>query len=96
MWMGFANSRLGTLVLEWQHLSDLTGNPEYGNLAQKAMDYFLEPNEEVWPGLTGGNFSVETGKLLDAYGGWTSGNDSAYEVISLSPIPRMPTNLQST
>ncbi|KAF2686777.1 glycoside hydrolase family 47 protein [Lentithecium fluviatile CBS 122367] len=74
-------AELGTLVLEWQHLSDLTGNPEYGNLAQRAMDYFLEPSEEVWPGLTGGNFSVETGKILDAYGGWTSGNDSAYEYL---------------
>jgi mannosyl-oligosaccharide alpha-1,2-mannosidase len=25
-------AELGTLVLEWQHLSDLTGDPEYGNL----------------------------------------------------------------
>ncbi|KAF1948446.1 seven-hairpin glycosidase [Byssothecium circinans] len=74
-------AELGTLVLEWQHLSDLSGNPEYGNLAQKAMDYFLKPSEEVWPGLTGGNFSTETGKILDAYGGWTSGNDSAYEYL---------------
>lgn len=73
-------AELGTLVLEWQHLSDLTGNAEYGALAQKAMDYFLEPSQEVWPGLTGGNFSIETGEILDAYGGWTSGNDSAYEV----------------
>ncbi|KAF2643766.1 seven-hairpin glycosidase [Massarina eburnea CBS 473.64] len=74
-------AEMGTLVLEWQHLSDLTGNAEYGNLAQKAMDYFLKPSEEVWPGLTGGNFSTETGDILDAYGGWTSGNDSAYEYL---------------
>lgn len=73
-------AELGTLVLEWQHLSDLTGDPQYGQLAQKAMDHFLEPSEEVWPGLTGGNFSVDSGKIIDAYGGWTSGNDSAYEV----------------
>lgn len=74
-------AELGTLVLEWQHLSDLTGDPEYGELAQKAESYFLNPNIEVWPGLTGGNFSVETGEILDAYGGWTSGNDSAYEYL---------------
>lgn len=74
-------AELGSLVIEWQHLSDLSGNPEYGELAQKAMDYFLKPNVEVWPGLTGGNFSVETGEILDAYGGWTSGNDSAYEYL---------------
>lgn len=74
-------AELGSLVIEWQHLSDLSGNPEYGELAQKAMDYFLDPSSEVWPGLTGGNFSVETGEILDAYGGWTSGNDSAYEYL---------------
>ncbi|KAF2269666.1 seven-hairpin glycosidase [Lojkania enalia] len=74
-------AELGTLVLEWQHLSDLTGDPEYGNLAQKAESYFLDPSSEIWPGLTGGNFSVETGKILDAYGGWMSGNDSAYEYL---------------
>lgn len=74
-------AELGSLVIEWQHLSDLSGNPEYGELAQKAMNYFLKPNVEVWPGLTGGNFSVETGDILDAYGGWTSGNDSAYEYL---------------
>jgi mannosyl-oligosaccharide alpha-1,2-mannosidase len=72
-------------VLEWQHLSDLSGNPEYGNLAQKAMDYFLNPSEEVWPGLTGGTFSIDTGDVLDVYGGWTSGNDSAYEVLLSFP-----------
>ncbi|KAF2251030.1 glycoside hydrolase family 47 protein [Trematosphaeria pertusa] len=74
-------AELGTLVLEWQHLSDLAGDPEYGELAQKAMSYFLDPSDEVWPGLTGGNFSVETGNIIDAYGGWTSGNDSAYEYL---------------
>jgi len=79
-------AELGTLVLEWQHLSDLTGNPEYGSLAQNAEDYFLKPNAEVWPGLTGGNFSTGTGDILDAYGGWTSGNDSAYEVSSFARL----------
>lgn len=74
-------AELGSLVIEWQRLSDLSGNPEYGDLAQKAMEYFLKPSSEVWPGLTGGNFSVETGEILDAYGGWTSGNDSAYEYL---------------
>ena len=74
-------AELGSLVIEWQRLSDLSGNPEYGELAQKAMNYFLQPSSEVWPGLTGGNFSVETGEILDAYGGWTSGNDSAYEYL---------------
>lgn len=73
---------MGSLVLEWQRLSDLTGNPEYGNLVQKAESYWLSPSSETWPGLTGGNFSVETGEIIDDYGGWTSGNDSAYEYLA--------------
>ncbi|KXT03373.1 hypothetical protein AC578_3983 [Pseudocercospora eumusae] len=73
-------AELGTLVLEWQHLSDLTGDPSYGDLAQRAQSWWFR-GPEVWPGLTGGNFSVETGEILDDYGGWTSGNDSAYEYL---------------
>lgn len=84
-------AEMGTLVLEWQRLSDLTGNPEYGDLAQKAETYWLSPSSETWPGLTGGNFSVETGKIIDDYGGWTSGNDSAYvRTLSCSIIPILP------
>lgn len=73
-------AELGTLVLEWQRLSDLTGDPEYGDLAQKAESYWFT-GKEVWPGLTGANFSVATGEIVDEYGGWTSGNDSAYEYL---------------
>lgn len=74
-------AEMGTLVLEWQHLSDLTGDPQYGKLAQKAESYWLSPSSEVWPGLTGGVFSVENGTILDKYGGFVSGNDSAYEYL---------------
>nr|POE93302.1 mannosyl-oligosaccharide alpha-1,2-mannosidase 1b [Quercus suber] len=73
-------AELGTLQLEWQRLSDLTGNPEYGDLVQKAESYWFN-GKEVWPGLTGGNFSIETGEIVEEYGGWTSGNDSAYEYL---------------
>lgn len=73
-------AELGTIVLEWQHLSDLTGDPSYGALAQKAESYWFN-GAEIWPGLTGGNFSVTTGEILDQYGGWGSGNDSAYEYL---------------
>ena len=34
---------IGTLVLEWTHLSDLTGNPTYGRLAQQGEGYLLNP-----------------------------------------------------
>ncbi|KAF5016850.1 hypothetical protein F66182_11338 [Fusarium sp. NRRL 66182] len=72
---------MGSLVLEWQHLSDLTGDAKYGKLANRAEEYWLSPSSEIWPGLTGGNFSIETGEILNEYGGWTSGNDSAYEYL---------------
>lgn len=43
---------IGTLVLEWTHLSDLTGNKTYGELAQKGESYLLAPkpaSSEPWP-----------------------------------------------
>jgi mannosyl-oligosaccharide alpha-1,2-mannosidase len=58
----------------------LTGDPEYGDLAQKAESVWFA-DSGIWPGLTSGNFSVGDGAPLDQYGGWTSGNDSAYEYL---------------
>jgi mannosyl-oligosaccharide alpha-1,2-mannosidase len=36
-------ANIGTLVLEWTHLSDLTGNETYGQLAQIGESYLLNP-----------------------------------------------------
>lgn len=66
--------------MQWQHLSDLSGDPSYGELVQKAESYWFS-GTEIWPGLTGSNFSVQTGEIMDQYGGWTGGNDSAYEYL---------------
>ncbi|TQS31455.1 hypothetical protein Golomagni_08264, partial [Golovinomyces magnicellulatus] len=73
-----------TLTLEWQRLSDLTGNPEYGNLNKKAVSYFLTPFPQAnqpFPGLIGQNFDPQNGHSLDASGGWTGGSDSHYEYL---------------
>lgn len=73
-----------TLPLEWQRLSDLTGNPEYGNLNKKAVSYFLTPfpqTNQPFPGLIGQNFDPNNGHSLDASGGWTGGSDSHYEYL---------------
>ena len=75
---------VGTLVLEWQHLSDLTGDPEYGNLAQKAESNLLNPkpaSSEPFPGLVGTNIDIQSGMFLDATGGWNGGDDSFYEYL---------------
>jgi len=75
---------IGSLVLEWTRLSDLTGDPQYTNLTQKAESYLINatPAYNVpFPGLPGSNFDVNTGKLLDATGGWVGGDDSYYEYL---------------
>jgi len=75
---------IGSLQLEWQHLSDLTGDPQYGNLAQKAETYLLNPQPafaQPFPGLLGTNVNITTGQFLDASGGWNGGDDSFYEYL---------------
>ncbi|KAF2875500.1 mannosyl-oligosaccharide 1,2-alpha-mannosidase precursor [Massariosphaeria phaeospora] len=75
---------VGTLVLEWVRLADLTGNRTYAALAEKAQSYLLAPSpssSEPFPGLLGMGIDVKTGKFLDAEGGWVGGADSFYEYL---------------
>ena len=77
-------SQIGTLQLEWQRLSDLTGNTTYGDLAQKAETYLLNPEpayNEPFPGLVGSTVDLGNGTFLDATGGWDGGDDSFYEYL---------------
>lgn len=74
----------GTLILEWQHLSDLTGNPLYGELAAKGESYLLDPHPKYnvpFPGLVGTRINIEDGQFVDARGGWNGGDDSYYEYL---------------
>ena len=75
---------IGTLCLEWQRLSDLTGDPSYGDLAQRAESHLLNPlpeSNEPFPGLVGTNVNISNGVFLDATGGWNGGDDSFYEYL---------------
>jgi mannosyl-oligosaccharide alpha-1,2-mannosidase len=77
-------AQIGTLVLEWTHLSDLTGNQTYAELSQKGESYLLAPqpaSSEPWPGLVGTNVNLTTGLFEDAFGGWVGGDDSFYEYL---------------
>jgi mannosyl-oligosaccharide alpha-1,2-mannosidase len=77
-------AQIGTLVLEWTHLSDLTGNQIYAELSQKGESYLLAPqpaSSEPWPGLVGTNVDLTTGLFQDAFGGWVGGDDSFYEYL---------------
>ena len=77
-------AQIGSLVLEWSHLSDLTGNQKYAELSQKGQSYLLAPqpaSSEPWPGLVGTNVDLSTGLFQDAFGGWVGGDDSFYEYL---------------
>ncbi|KAK4147537.1 glycoside hydrolase [Dichotomopilus funicola] len=76
---------IGTLVLEWTRLSDITGDNTYAELAQKAEGYLLDPQPkdiaEPFPGLLGGNVRIDNGTFTDGNGGWGGGTDSFYEYL---------------
>ena len=75
---------IGTLVLEWTRLSDLSGNETYAELAQKGESYLLNPQPawaQPWPGLVGSSVNLRTGLFEDATGGWNGGDDSYYEYL---------------
>lgn len=75
---------IGSLVLEWTHLSDLTGNQTYAQLAQKGESYLLNPqpaSSEPFPGLLGTDVNITSGLFVDAVGGWQGGDDSYYEYL---------------
>ena len=74
----------GTLVLEWTHLSDLTGDDEYARLAQRTESHLLDPKPEwaePFPGLVGSNIDIKTGEFVDALVHWNGGDDSFYEYL---------------
>jgi mannosyl-oligosaccharide alpha-1,2-mannosidase len=64
---------VGTMILEFARLSDITGNQKYASLAQKAEDYLLKPQPasgEPYPGLLGSFVSVESGQIIGSQGSW--------------------------
>ena len=74
----------GTLILEWQHLSDLTKDSTYGALAERAESNLLSPSPASnvpFPGLLGTQLSISDGSFEDASGGWGGGDDSYYEYL---------------
>ncbi|KAK4099820.1 glycoside hydrolase family 47 protein [Parathielavia hyrcaniae] len=75
---------IGTLVLEWTRLSDLSNDTEYADLAQRGESYLLHPQPpsgEPFPGLLGTNVLLSNGRFVDSNGGWGGGTDSFYEYL---------------
>lgn len=74
----------GTLILEFERLSDFTKDARYAHAAERATEYLLRskladgliaPHTGLLPTWT----SVETGEFTDEWGSWGAGRDSAYE-----------------
>ncbi|EKG12128.1 Glycoside hydrolase family 47 [Macrophomina phaseolina MS6] len=77
-------AQVGTLVLEWTRLSDLTGDPQYGKLAQRGQSYLVNPQGsfgQPYPGLIGIEINITTGRFTRDLGGWVGGVDSFYEYL---------------
>ena len=73
---------IGTFLLEWGRLSDLTGNTTYRELVEKADKPLVNPDPAPpLPGLIGSQFDVDTGKMLTKNGGWQAGIDSFFEYL---------------
>ncbi|GAP88406.1 putative glycoside hydrolase family 47 protein [Rosellinia necatrix] len=76
---------IGTLILEWTRLSDLTGDDKYAKLTRAGEDYLLNvKNPEVgepYPGLIGTDVNIADGTFANGRGGWNGGTDSFYEYL---------------
>ena len=75
---------VGTLILEWVRLADISGNKTYASLVEKAESYLLAPSpasSEPFPGLVGTDIDIASGQFTDASGGWVGGDDSFYEYL---------------
>ncbi|KAI5194158.1 glycoside hydrolase [Aureobasidium subglaciale] len=75
---------VGTMILEFARLSDITGNQTYAKLARRAEEYLLRPQPasgEPYPGLLGSFISVESGQILGSQGSWGALADSFYEYL---------------
>ncbi|KAK4627927.1 putative mannosyl-oligosaccharide alpha-1,2-mannosidase [Fulvia fulva] len=73
---------IGTFILEFTRLSDLTGNQTYRQIAERANSYLIKPSPSpIYPGLIGTQFDIDTGEMLTFDGGWQAGVDSALEYL---------------
>ncbi|KAI7484813.1 glycoside hydrolase [Hortaea werneckii] len=75
---------IGTLVLEFGRLSDITGHRVYVEKARKAEQYLINPTsaeQMPFPGIYGSFVSVMNGQLMDSKGSWGSLADSFYEYL---------------
>ena len=64
---------VGTWILEFGRLSDITNDNKYVSLAQRAEEYLLKPHPgsgEPYPGLLGSFVSMDDGHIMDSSSSW--------------------------
>lgn len=64
---------VGTVILEFARLSDITKDPKYRRLAETAENHLLKPwpaSGEPYPGLLGSFVNVNTGEIIGSQGSW--------------------------
>jgi mannosyl-oligosaccharide alpha-1,2-mannosidase len=64
---------VGSMILEFMRLSEITGHRLYAEKAKKAENYLIypkNPEHMPYPGLFGSFVQVVDGSLLDKKGGW--------------------------
>jgi ER degradation enhancer, mannosidase alpha-like 2 len=72
-------AEVGTLMLEFGTLSELTGNPRYYDAAKRAVMELFGRRSEI--GLVGGTIDVRTGEWQDTMSHVGAGIDSYYEYL---------------
>ncbi|KAF1824982.1 glycoside hydrolase family 47 protein [Dissoconium aciculare CBS 342.82] len=81
---GHSNSvaGVGTIILEFARLSDLTDDDKYVTLARRAEQYLIDVHaNQTIPGLLGSYVDIDTGAVIGTDGSWGAFADSYYEYL---------------
>lgn len=81
---------VGTIILEFARLSDITNDNKYVKLARKAEKYLLSPKPspgEPYPELLGSFVSMKSGEIMDSSGSWGAMADCKQPSCSIRSHP---------
>jgi mannosyl-oligosaccharide alpha-1,2-mannosidase len=70
----------GTLTMEWNRLSQYTGNDTYQTLAEKSVQHMIHMSTPL-PGMPAQGINPQTGNSVGGYVTWGGGSDSYFEYL---------------
>lgn len=70
----------GTLTMEWNRLSQYTGNSTYQTLAEKSVQHMIHMSTPL-PGMPAQGINPTTGDSVGGYVTWGGGSDSYFEYL---------------